>query len=165
MPTASGGKWWTVPNRLKKAFGADIVDSKGRLRRKFLAARAFASSAGHTRLNALVHPYLLKELKRQMKAAVKKHPLVVIDAALLLDWDLDREMDFVLVVHTSLEKRLRRLLKRGISRKDALARLKNQLPFREFRQRADRLVLNNSDEADLERKIKVWLTKILRQTD
>jgi len=151
--------------QLKRAFGPEIMNKNGRLKRKKLAAKAFASSANHAKLNALVHPYLLKELRRQMRAAEKRYRLVVIDAALLLDWHLDREMDFVLVIHTSLEKRLRRLIKRGITRKDAQARLKAQLPLSVFRKKADRFILNGNNEAELERKIKAWLSKILRQTD
>ena len=151
--------------RLKQAFGPEIFDKNGNLKRKTLAEKAFASSANHAQLNSLVHPCLLKELRRQMRTAEKSYRLVVIDAALLLDWNLDREMDFVLVIHTSLEKRIQRLIKRGISRKDARARLKTQLPLSVFRDKADRLILNNGTEGELERKIKVWLGKILRQTD
>ncbi|MFZ5980619.1 MAG: dephospho-CoA kinase [Candidatus Zixiibacteriota bacterium] len=152
-------------HRLKIAFGTDIFDKRGKLRRKILAVRAFATSENHARLNAMVHPYLLKELRKQIKTVKKNCRLVVVDAALLLDWNLDREMDFVLVVHTSREKRLQWLLKRKISRQDALARLKNQLTFSVFRQRADRVILNSGSVADLKRKINALLAKILRQTD
>jgi len=140
--------------QLAKSFGKDILTPTGRLKRQRLAELAFASETGKKRLNKLVHPYLLKELRRQVKQAKKKAELVVIDAALLLDWKLDREVDFVLVIHASLEDRLIRLKKRGISRVDALARQKAQLPFSEFRKRADRVVLNNGTKVMLKAKIK-----------
>jgi dephospho-CoA kinase len=150
---------------LVQAFGRDILDKKGRLNRKKLASLAFRTRETHARLNELVHPYLLRELRQRMRQALKENELVVIDAALLLDWDLDKEMDLVLVIHTSLAKRLARLAARGITRKDALARQKAQLPFSEFQKRADRVILNNGTRADLARKVRKFLIENLAQTD
>jgi len=150
---------------LVKAFGSEILDKNGRLKRKKLASIAFATKENHIRLNELVHPYLLRELRLRTRKALKENELVVIDAALLLDWGLDKEMDRVLVIHTSLEKRLARLAARGISRADALARQKAQLPFREFQRRADRVILNNGTTQDLERKIRKFIFGNLTQTD
>ena len=150
---------------LVKTFGLDILDKQGRLRRKKLASLAFSNKENHEILNKLVHPYLLSQLRQQMRKALEKNKLVVIDAALLLDWGLDKEMDRVLVVHASLERRLSRLAARGITRRDALARQKAQLPFKEFQRRADRVILNNGSKADLERKIRKFISKILAQTD
>ncbi|MDD3730880.1 MAG: dephospho-CoA kinase [candidate division Zixibacteria bacterium] len=151
--------------KLVRAFGHDILDKKGRLKRKRLAMVAFASRENHARLNALVHPYLLKKLRKQLAQAEKKQKIVVVDAALLMDWRLDREMDYVLVIHASLQKRLERLIRRGITRRDALARLKRQLPYRIFQKRADRVIFNNGSIAELEKKLNKLLAGILPQTD
>jgi dephospho-CoA kinase len=81
----------------------------------------------------------------------------VIDAALLLDWGMDRELNFILVIHSGLETRLKRLARRGITRADALARQRAQRPFSEYRRRADRVMLNSGTPADLKRKLlKLW---------
>lgn len=151
--------------KLVRTFGHDILDKKGRLIRKRLAMVAFASRENHARLNTLVHPYLLKKLRKQLSQAEKKQKIVVVDAALLIDWRLDREMDYVLVIHASLQKRLERLIRRGITRQDTRARLKRQLPFRIFQKRADRVILNNGSIADLEKKLEKLFARILPQTD
>ena len=88
--------------------------------------------------------------------------LVVIDAALLLHWGMDDEVDEIWVVHASLKDRLARLAARGISAKDALARQRAQLPFAEFRRRADRVLLNNTSTANLEAKVRRLVGKIRR---
>lgn len=139
--------------RLAGAFGVDIFDSRGRLLRKKLAGRAFQSPESRDRLNELVHPFLLKELRKQVRESKKSGP-VVIDAALLLYWGMDREVDLTLVIHAGWEVRLGRLKGRGISMIDARARQRAQLPFREFQRRADRLILNNTSRADLKRKLR-----------
>ena len=65
--------------------------------------------------------------KRQLRAHKAQRGLIVIDAALLLNWDLDRIIDLVIMIHASEKDRLRRLAKRGISNRDARARQKQQL--------------------------------------
>jgi dephospho-CoA kinase len=151
-------------SKLARAFGTGILDGRGHLRRKKLASLAFQDQISRDRLNALVHPYLLKELRRQVKTASKTHEVVVIDAALLLHWGMDREVDFVLVIHAGQEIRLERLKKRGISRHDGLARQRAQLPFREFQRRADRVILNNRNLPDLKRKIRRLWHRLAPQT-
>ena len=99
----------------------------------------------------------MKELRNQAKQAAKTHDVVVIDAALLLYWGLDSEVDTVLVIHTSRERRYARMAERGISRTDAAAREKAQLPFAEFRRKADIFLLNNQDIEKLRIKLaRVW---------
>jgi len=150
--------------KLGRRFGLEIFDKGGHLRRRKLARLAFASEETKRALNDLVHPFLLKELRRQVKAAVKKHDLVVVDAALLLYWQMDREVDFVLVIHASRQTRLARMAKRGIAEADALARQKAQLPYREFQKRADRMILNNGTPEQLRTKLIRLLSSIYSET-
>ena len=142
--------------KLVRAFGPQILTPAGNLRRKKTAEIAFSNNKNRKLLNSLVHPYLLRELKKQIKRSLSKKQVVVIDAALLLDWKLDNLVDVTLVIGCSQEKRLARLIKRGLSRSDALARMKSQLPFRDYQKRADRVILNSSTKAAFKRKILKW---------
>ncbi|MEW5995369.1 MAG: dephospho-CoA kinase [Candidatus Zixiibacteriota bacterium] len=150
--------------KLVRAFGPEILTRTGRLKRKKVAALAFANQDAKKRLNKLVHPYLLKELRRRLRQKARQKEIVIVDAALLPDWHLDREMDVVLVIHASLKTRLSRLKARGISRRDALARQRAQLPYSEYRHRADRVILNNSSIANLRAKLDKWYSYLLRRT-
>ena len=78
------------------------------------------------------------------------------DAALLLHWGMDREVDTTLVIHAGRELRLKRLTGRGIGRADAVARERAQLRYAEFQRRADRVIFNNGSVADLRRKLSSW---------
>ncbi len=146
--------------KLVREFGRPILNRSGNLNRKKLAAAAFQNHQSKQKLNALVHPYLLKELRRQCRALSKTNELVVIDAALLLDWELDREIDAVIVVHASQQVRLDRLATRGISRRDALARQRAQLRLNEFRRRADHWVTNNTTTDALRIKLEQIVTNL-----
>jgi dephospho-CoA kinase len=147
--------------QLVTAFGAEILNRRGQLRRRKLAEFAFVDAESRDRLNHLVHPHLLKELRRQVKTAAKNKRVVVIDAALLLYWGMDKEVDLVLVIHAGRDIRLARLRARGISPEDAQAREKAQLPYSEFRSRADRLILNNGSPKDLKRKVTVFFRSLV----
>ena len=57
---------------LVKAFGRRILTDKGTLDRRRLGRLAFATEASRARLNGIVHPPLLRELKiRPKKPAVR----------------------------------------------------------------------------------------------
>lgn len=150
--------------RLVKQFGTDILTSGGKLSRKKLAGVAFADQQSRLKLNRLIHPFVLKVLRKQLSSLKKTHELVVIDAPLLLDANLDRVVDAVLLVHASESKRLDRLKARGISRDDALARQRQQLSYTEQRQRSNYVILNNQSEPQLEQKLKQVLFKLRRKT-
>ncbi|MCH7690433.1 MAG: dephospho-CoA kinase [candidate division Zixibacteria bacterium] len=142
--------------KLARAFGPQILTPMGNLRRKKTAELAFSSEKNRKLLNSLVHPYLLRELKKQIKRNLDKNKVIVIDAALLLDWKLDNVVDLTLVIGCSKEKRMTRLLKKGLSKSDALARMKSQLPFRDYQKRADKVILNSSTAAAFKRKVQKW---------
>lgn len=149
--------------RLADEFGDDVLTSEGNLRRKRLAAKAFANAEAKAKLNQLVHPYLLDELRQRVNQWEARGRVVVIDAALLLDWKLDYEIDYTLVIHVGLDTRLSRLAERGISRADALARQQAQLPFTEYRRRADRVILNRGSIDDLRKKLSDWWYRTIQK--
>ena len=142
--------------KLARAFGPQILTPAGNLRRKKTAEIAFSTEKNRNLLNSLVHPYLLRELRQQVRIYLAHKKVVVIDAALLLDWKLDNLVDVTLVIGCSQDKRLARLIKRGLSKSDALARMKSQLPFRDYQKGADRIILNSSTKAAFKRKVQKW---------
>ena len=104
--------------KLAGAFGPQILTPAGNLRRKKTAEIAFSSSKNRNLLNSLVHPFLFRELKKHITRSLSKKQVVVIDAALLLDWKRDNLVDVTLVIGCSQEKRLARLMTSGLSPSD-----------------------------------------------
>lgn len=141
---------------LAKSFGNGILTSHGKLRRQRVAEIAFSSRKNKRKLDQLVHPFLLKEINRQIKRQSRSHKVIVIDAALLLDWGLDKITDKVLVIKSGTGQRLNRLKKRGINATDALARQKMQLPNQELQKHADKTIFNNSSKRKFQNKVKSW---------
>jgi len=149
-----------VLKRLVKAFGSTILTKSGNLKRKALGRIAFASDDRKKKLNEIVHPLLLKELEKQSKTAQKKYEIVVIDAALLIDWGWNKKVDYTILIHAGNEIKISRLVKKGLSRSEALMRITSQLKFRELKKHADFIILNNKSLSHLEKRIDEIVEKL-----
>jgi dephospho-CoA kinase len=149
--------------KLATQFGKGILTPNGKLRRKKLATVAFANEETKQQLNSITHPYICREIRRRMKQLSRQYQVVVIDAALLLGSSVEGDMDQILVIHASKRVRLKRLLKRGLAREDALLRMDRQLPFNEFKRCADRLIMNQDSLGVFEKKVANFLLKIFKK--
>jgi len=148
--------------QLVKVFGNGILTASGALNKLKLAGLAFADADSTAALNCLVHPHLLKELRRQIREGLKAGGIIVVDAALMHYWRLESEMDVTIVVSAPRRVRLQRMQERGISRADALKRDRAQLSFTEMRKRSDVVILNSGSRRDLRRRaLQVWKRHIV----
>lgn len=110
-----------------------VLGTDGRLDRAKLGARIFFDPQERAALNAILHP-LIQEAFRRRTAALEHagKPLVVYDAALLIENGLHRQMDAVVVVNAPEDVQRRRLMERnGLTREEADARLASQVPLRD----------------------------------
>jgi dephospho-CoA kinase len=147
-------------SKLAKAFGHDILTPTGRLSRKRLAERVFPFPAKVKKLNRLVHPYVLKEMRHQIADLAKRGTPAIVDAPLLYGSGLEKEMDYILVIHASSAVRMKRLADRGLSASQVKARQAAQLSYSQFRSRADQAIMNSGSIPLLESKLKTTWSKI-----
>lgn len=137
---------------LRIGFGDDFLPG-GRLDRAALGRRVFADPVELERLNRMVLPYLLSELRRRIAEGAGE-ALQVVDAALLHEWGVEAEFDEIWVVAAADERRIARAMARlGLGRDEAEARLARQLPQDELCRRADRVLWNDGSLQQLE----AWL--------
>jgi dephospho-CoA kinase len=156
-----------VVKRLSDVFGDSILDSKGRLRRKRLAQVAFADPEKTDQLNRIVHPALLKKLRRLIRE-YRRLPgpgVVIVDAALIFDWGLQEELDLVILVDSRCEDQIRRLREQGLTREESLQRIKRQMPKHRQRRLADMVIRNDGTLSDLKRKALRAYKKLLNLVD
>lgn len=111
-------------------FGPDILHPDGTLNRPALAALVFSDEDARNRLNNIVHPAVRARadaLVEQAWRAPGFSGIIIDDIPLLAETNRAAEFDGVIVVHTSLEKRLSRLTEtRGMAEEDARARIAAQ---------------------------------------
>ncbi|MDA0748206.1 MAG: dephospho-CoA kinase [bacterium] len=150
-----------VLKELVADFGADILDEAGKLNRRELGRRAFATEAGRKRLNEIVWPLLGRLLldRAEEALAAQPHRPVVIDAALLVEWGTPKSICDVLVVVTAPQEiRVRRTMERmGLSEAEVEARMASQFPEEEKVRLADYVIVNDGSEMELVEKTRaVW---------
>ena len=121
-----------VARALAAAFGADVLDAQGAVQREVLGPRAFATPEALAQLNAIVHPPLIAELdrdSRRLRAHARSAGLVILDAALLVEWDGGDRCDEVVAVIARPETQVARLVRdRGRTPEEARAIVERQLP-------------------------------------
>jgi dephospho-CoA kinase len=112
----------------------------------------FSDPGALERLNALVHPRIVSAIHRRIDAlrAERFRGPVIVDAALMLDWQLERDCDAVLAVVASEAHQISRLMRsRGWDEADARARLAAQRTNEAFRATADEVIENDEDASAL----------------
>jgi dephospho-CoA kinase len=103
--------------------GPDSVVDRARL-----GAIVFRDTIAMERLNRIVQPVLLERVRRELEtASAGPVGVVVLDAALISTWKLERELDGVVLVTAPEALRIRRLaLARGFDDEEARARVRGQ---------------------------------------
>lgn len=130
-----------------REFGGGILKEDGSIDRKALGRIVFSDGVKLSLLNKLTHPEIIARIRRGIEELKKNYPdpLIVVDAALLIEAGLHREMDRVIVVYADTERQTERVMKRdGLTREEAKERINAQMPIGEKVRLADYVIDNNN---------------------
>lgn len=114
------------------AFGTPILDASGEIDRNKLGEVVFQDPARLRRLNALVHPEVIRQILEQLDRLEKFHPLsrVVVDASLMIESGFHKQFKHLIVVSCGADQQVERLMQRNrLSRAQALQRIGLQWPL------------------------------------
>ena len=119
-PTKSGNQLLKadspVIHELTEVFGEDILDVSGDVSRKKLGAIVFADKAARARLNAILHPLIIKRSRALAKQIVTGRPGVpssCLTPPLLIEAGAYDTVNLIVVVTASSETQLQRTLERS----------------------------------------------------
>lgn len=143
-----GAAW----KRIIKIFGKDILQKDQTINRKKLGKIVFANQNLLKKLNKITHPEIIKLIKKEINLvkdnSKEEKKILIIEAALIYETKIDRLMDKIIVVYLDEEEQLKRLIKRNnLSEKEALQKIKSQIPLKEKIEIAD-YVIDNSNSLD-----------------
>lgn len=120
-----------VLTEIATAFGADVIDETGELRRAVLGERVFGRPEQLATLNAIVHPAVRRASQQRFTEAFAADPagVVVYDVPLLAEARSSDPWDLIVVASAPEEQRVRRLIEqRGHEEADARRRVASQAP-------------------------------------
>lgn len=150
-----------VRRTLASWWGPEVLRA-GRVDRARVARRAFSSAADAARLNALVHPRIRRELRRQVARARRGARVVVVEAALLLETGSDAWCDVLVFVDAPRAARRRRVESRGWTAAEWNRRERLQWPLPRKRRKADYVIDNGGSRAAARKQVVSILQEITR---
>lgn len=149
-----------IKSELIKHFGARSFTQDG-LDKTYLSDKVFSDKSNLEKINALVHPAVIKKVKRLMNDQLKNSNIVFHEAALIYEAKMESLFQYVVLV--SCDQKIRMERKRqfaGISEEEFLRRESNQIPEDEKKKCADFIFTNNGSLNELKAKAEL-LIKIL----
>jgi dephospho-CoA kinase len=152
---------------IERRFGAAVLNDDGTLDRSALAAVVFTDEAARRDLEAIVHPCVRASLAAELarlRALPDQPQVVVVEHPLLVESGAGEWVDSVVVVETSLERRVERLVvQRGLDEADVRARIAAQADDAARRAVADHVIANEGDPAELRRAATELLELLMAQ--
>lgn len=140
--------------QIAQRFGAGVIGEDGSLDRAALAGLVFADARARFDLEGITHPRIAQRAHEILSTpevnGVAGPGFVLYDVPLVRTYDEASVFDEVVMVTAPLEDRLERLVERGVSRDDALARINAQVSDEERESLATIVVANEGSVADLE---------------
>jgi dephospho-CoA kinase len=132
-----GSQAW---REIVKTFGKSILNPDQTLDRHALGAIVFRHPARRRALERIIHPRVARLQAKLMQRAAKHNPQAVIiyEVPLLFEAGVDKRVDRIVVVTADRETQIIRLKRRnGLTRAEALRRIKSQLALSRKIARAD----------------------------
>ena len=145
---------------IRASFGPSAIGEDGRLDRVAMRKRIFADASSRQRLEAILHPRIGEEVRRQAEAAAGDYQIIVVP--LLVESPLRPFMDRILVVDCDEQTQLERLLRRDAETESQARRMLAAQASRGERLEIADDVIDNSGTLDATRARVVELHEIYR---
>jgi dephospho-CoA kinase len=139
-----------------RTFGTGILHPDRTIDRHALGAIVFHDKKKLRHLERIIHPRVAREQIRLTKQAAKNDPkaVVIYDVPLLFEAGIDKRVDKTVVVAATRKTQIMRLKNRnGLTRAEALRRIRSQMPLAMKRLRADYILDGTKNRASLSRDI------------
>jgi dephospho-CoA kinase len=140
----------------------EVIAADGTIDRKRLGDVIFADAAARARLEAILHPRIAAAADARLALlAGDGRQLALYEATLLVESGRWRDFDGLIVVTASTETQIARVMARdGLSRAQAEARLRAQLPTEEKVRVATHVIDNDGTRAATEAQVDALLAKL-----
>jgi dephospho-CoA kinase len=151
-------------DEVRKEFGASIAGTDSRIDRTKLAAIVFADRAKLDRLNAIVHPRVADVILHQFEEWQRNgtRDAAFVEAALLIESNIHKTLDGLVVAWCHPQQQLGRLLARGLSEVEARRRIAAQMPVEEKLRHATEKIDCSGSLEQTRRQVEALAAKLRR---
>ena len=156
-----------VIDELVRNFGIEILESqnnisgKKSISRNKLRQTVFKEEKKVSVLNSIIHPPIVKEMRRQIEKLRKSYKTVFVEVQLLFEAKLEKEFDIIVLVYADKKTQLERVLKRdGRSEGEVQQIINAQMDMTEKRRLSNYIIENNGDSEMLDLEIEKFIKKL-----
>ena len=146
---------------IKRILGDRVEKQDGTLDKSEIARIIFENSILRDKLEALLHPMVFDRIQNYLKKISRNRGLIIVEVPLLFEGGYQGRFERTITVFTTQKTALERLTNAGVSRGNALKRLKAQLPIQVKKKNADFLIDNNGPKQGTRRQVEGIYTKLL----
>jgi dephospho-CoA kinase len=145
--------------KISRLLGSGVLSKRAgalSINKKRTAAIIFNDSEKREALEQVIHPLVLKEIKRINASIARQKPdaVIVFEVPLLFEAGYERYFDRTITVHATRKTALRRLSRKGFSKDESLKRIKAQMPISKKKRMADFSIDNNDSIEKTENRVK-----------
>ena len=138
----------------------ELSDQGKAIDRKKLARLIFNDKKAKQFVEDVIHPSVVESIVLDISKL--NDSIIVIEVPLMFETGFDELVDLSVVITADRKNILNRLLRRGMSKKDAERRLLNQLSDSFKIDRSDVVIANNGDIDELESDIKMLYEALIK---
>ena len=144
-----------ITSSIRKSFGDAVFLPNGLVDRSALAAIVFNNHNLRKTLDAIIHPHVFTAIDRTLAKLDSTAGFAVIEAALIFETRMEKELDYVIVVTADEKTRVARVMARDRIPEEAVrARISSQMSAEQKILLADFVVENDGAEAELAGRVK-----------
>ena len=142
---------------IAKVFGERVLNQNGSINRHVLGTIVFHDRQKLRQLERIIHPRVAREQQRLVRGIAKRapHAVVVYEVPLLFESGAHQRVDTIIVVTADRETQIARLKHRdGMTRAEALRRIKNQMKLAQKVRGADVVLDGTGDKALVKKEVR-----------
>ena len=144
-----------------QTFGSQILEDplniNSNISRNKLRKIVFSNKKNTVKINDIMHPAIIEEIKRQIDLQ-KTRKLVFVDVPLLFETNLEYLFDKILLVYANQEIQIKRVMERdNKDREETIKIIKSQMNIEDKKYKSDYIIDNISTVKDLKIKVDKFL--------
>ncbi len=150
-----------IIEKIKAEISSKIFNNENKLDRKKLSEIVFENKDKLKKLNEIMHPVILKKMWEEVEKLKKDYKVIVVDIPLLFEINMENEVDKVLLIYSSKEIQIERIMNRdGRTREEAIKIINSQMPLYKKREKSDYIIQNNDSLEKLEKNLDKVVQKL-----
>ncbi|NFO05529.1 dephospho-CoA kinase [Clostridium botulinum] len=140
---------------IRSEFGSGFFDWRGEFRRKEFGNHIFKFPKQRVRYESIIMPYIKQEINNALSIYEKKgEKVVIIDAPTLIENNMHKEMDYVILVCAENSTQIKRVRDRdNLSKMEVVSRINSQMSLTEKKNFANIIIDNNGDLIETQKQV------------